>query len=144
MLFTIGVETPKNENEAFGLCVPALFTHNHSCFSAADSIDDIIPMVSDAIHLTLESMLEENIDITNLKDLGFMHYKQQEDFEYCDSWLLVDIDITAYFGKRQRVNIVLPQHLLNRIDQRVANDPKYKDRSHFLAIASQHELISVI
>ncbi|NNI45321.1 CopG family transcriptional regulator, partial [Pasteurella multocida] len=53
-----------------------------------------------------------------------------------------DVDITAYFGKRQRVNIVLPQYLIDRIDQRVANNPIYKDRSHFLAVASQRELSS--
>ncbi|MDY0487308.1 type II toxin-antitoxin system HicB family antitoxin, partial [Pasteurella multocida] len=76
------------------------------------------------------------------KDLGFLHYKEQEDFQYCDSWLLIDVDITAYFGKRQRVNIVLPQYLIDRIDQRVANNPIYKDRSHFLAVASQRELSS--
>ncbi|MFP4703156.1 type II toxin-antitoxin system HicB family antitoxin, partial [Pasteurella multocida] len=83
-----------------------------------------------------------DFDISQIKDLGFLHYKEQEDFQYCDSWLLIDVDITAYFGKRQRVNIVLPQYLIDRIDQRVANNPIYKDRSHFLAVASQRELSS--
>ncbi|PJG85686.1 type II toxin-antitoxin system HicB family antitoxin [Conservatibacter flavescens] len=141
MLFTIGVETPKNENEAFGLCVPALFNENYSCYSGADKVEDIVPMVTDAIHSMLETMVEDGFDITTIKDLGFMRYKNQDDFEFCDSWLLVDVDITAYFGKRQRVNIVLPQYLLDRIDQRVANNPIYKDRSHFLALASQRELV---
>lgn len=140
MLFTIGVETPKNENEAFGLCVPALFFDSYSCFSAADTIDDIVPMVTDAIHTMLEMMVEDNFDISTIKDLGFTHYKKQDDFSHCDSWLLVDVDITSYFGKRQRVNIVLPQYLLDRIDNRVASNPIYKDRSHFLVIASQKEL----
>ncbi|HHE3639705.1 TPA: CopG family transcriptional regulator, partial [Pasteurella multocida] len=34
------------------------------------------------------------------------------------------------------------QYLIDRIDQRVANNPIYKDRSHFLAVASQRELSS--
>ncbi|GJH43085.1 type II toxin-antitoxin system HicB family antitoxin [Pasteurella canis] len=142
MLFTIGVETPKNENEAFGLCVPALFNETYSCFSGADTVEEIVPMVTDTIHTILEMMVEDNFDISQIKDLGFLHYKEQEDFQYCDSWLLIDVDITAYFGKRQRVNIVLPQYLIDRIDQRVANNPIYKDRSHFLAVASQRELSS--
>ena len=36
MLFTVGVETPKKETEAFGMAVPALFTESYSCFSGAD------------------------------------------------------------------------------------------------------------
>lgn len=140
MLFTIGVEVPKNDGEAFGLVVPALCTDDYSCFSGADNKEDIIPMVTEAIHLTIENMVENNIDLLKIKDLGFMYYKQQEDFAYCDTWLLVDIDITAYFGKRQRVNVVLPQYLLDRIDQRIMENPSYKDRSHFLAIATKHEL----
>ncbi|MDP0336143.1 type II toxin-antitoxin system HicB family antitoxin, partial [Glaesserella parasuis] len=130
MLFTVGVETPHNENEAFGLCVPALFTDEYSCFSAADAIDEIIPNVKDAIHTMLEMMVEDEFDISTLQDKGFVHYKQQEDFSHCDSWLLVDIDISAFLGKKQRVNIVLPQYLLDRIDNRVSHSNFYRDRSH--------------
>ncbi|AFU18696.1 MULTISPECIES: type II toxin-antitoxin system HicB family antitoxin [Actinobacillus] len=140
MLFTIGVESPNNENEAFGLCVPALFTKTYSCFSAADKVDEIIPMVTDAIHTMLEMMVEDEFDITSIQDKGFIYYKQQEDFSFCDSWLLVDIDISAFLGKKQRVNIVLPQYLLDRIDNRVSHSNLYRDRSHFLSIASQREL----
>lgn len=142
MLFTIGVESPKNENEAFGLCVPALFVDNFSCFSAADTEEEIIPMVTDAIHTMLEMMIEDGFDISTIRDKGFSFYKQQEDFDYCDTWLLVDVDISAFFGKKQRVNIVLPQYLLERIDNRVSHSNFYKDRSHFLALASQRELSS--
>ncbi|OOF84444.1 CopG family transcriptional regulator [Rodentibacter ratti] len=140
MLFTVGVETPKTENEAFGLVVPALFTEKYSCFSAADTTEEIVPMVTEAIHLMLEGMAEDGFDISQIKDKGFTYYKQQEDFAHCDSWLLIDVDITAYFGKRQRVNIVLPQYLIDRIDNRVAHSHFYRDRSHFLAVASQNEL----
>lgn len=140
MLFTIGIETPKNENEAFGLCVPALFTETYSCFSAADTLEDIVPMVTDAIHTVLEMMIEDNFDITQIKDLGFTHYQKQEDFSYCDNWLMIDVDITPFFGKKQRVNIVLPQYLIERIDNKVTHNPIYKDRSHFLALAAQREL----
>lgn len=144
MLFTVGVETPKKETEAFGMVVPALFIKSYCCFSATDSIKDIVPMVTDAIHSMLEVMLDDGFDISTIKDKSFTHYKTDPEFEFCDTWLLVDIDITAYFGKRQRINITLPQHLLDRIDQRVSTNPNYKDRSHFLAVASQKELSSSV
>lgn len=142
MLFTIGVESPENENESFGLCVPALFVDGFSCFSAADTEEEIIPMVTDAIHTMLEIMIEDGFDISTIRDKGFSFYKQQEDFNYCDTWLLVDVDISAFFGKKQRVNIVLPQYLIDRIDNRVSHSNTYKDRSHFLTLASQRELSS--
>lgn len=80
MLFTIGVETPKNENEAFGLCVPALFNEIYSCFRAADTIEEIVPMVTDAIHTLLEMMVEGDFDISQIKDLAFLHYKRARRF----------------------------------------------------------------
>ncbi|MGV7078475.1 type II toxin-antitoxin system HicB family antitoxin [Testudinibacter sp. P80/BLE/0925] len=141
MLFTIGVESPDNQDQAYGLVVPALFTHNHSCFSAADEQDDILPMVTDVIRLTLESLVESGVDISEIKDRGFKHYKTLEDFDHCDTWLLIDFDISEYLGKKQRVNISMPEYLLKRIDQQVANlSGLYKDRSHFLATAAHREL----
>ena len=56
MLFTIGIETPTNENEAYGITVPALFTEEYSCFSAADTLEEIPTQATDAIHSILEIM----------------------------------------------------------------------------------------
>lgn len=140
MLFTIGVEMPQDENTAFGMVVPALCNDEYSCFSAADSEEEIIPQVTDAIHSILELMIEDDFDILNIKDKGFKFYKTQEDYEFFDTWLLIDIDITAYFGNKKRLNITLPQYLIDRIDNKVIHSDLYKDRSHFLAVASQKEL----
>ena len=126
MLFTIGIETPTNENEAYGITVPALFTEEYSCFSAADTLEEIPTQATDAIHSILEMMFEDGIDINELQDKGYRHY--------------LDVDISAYQGKRHRINISLPEYLIKRIDSRVASNPIYKDRSHFLAVASQKEL----
>ena len=53
MLFTIGVETPKHDNEAYGLVVPALNNDYYAGFSAADHADDILRMATDAITTVL-------------------------------------------------------------------------------------------
>lgn len=140
MLFTIGIETPTNQNEAYGIAVPLLFTEKFACISAADSLEEIPVQATDAIHSILEMMFEDGINITELQDKGYKHYQTLEAFNHCDTWLLLDIDTTAYQGKRQRINISLPEYLIKRIDSRVASNPIYKDRSHFLAIASQKEL----
>ena len=140
MLFTIGIETPANENEAYGIAVPALSTEKYDCFSAADTLEEIPAQATDAIHSILEMMFEDGLDINELQDKGYRHYQTLEDFNYCDTWLLLDVDISAYQGKRHRINISLPEYLIKRIDSRVASNPIYKDRSHFLAVASQKEL----
>ncbi|MCR1838518.1 type II toxin-antitoxin system HicB family antitoxin [Rodentibacter caecimuris] len=142
MLFTIGVEMPKDDKTAIGLYVPALSNDLYHCISAADKIEDILPMVTDAIHLVLEDMAETGFDFSTIKDLGFAEYQKHEDYEYCDTWLLVDIDVSEFFGKKQRINISIPQYLLHNIDNRVANNSLYRDRSHFLAVAAQKELFA--
>lgn len=140
MLFTIGIETPTHDNEAYGIAVPVLFTDTYACISAADTLEEIPTQATDAIHSILEMMYEDGTDIGELKDKGYKHYQSLEDFQYCDTWLLLDVDISAYQGKRHRINISLPEYLIKRIDSRVASNPLYKDRSHFLALASQKEL----
>lgn len=140
MLFSVGVETPKNDNEAYGLIVPALCNDKYGCISAADTTDDIAPMVKDVISLVLEDMSENDEDTSAIVDEGFDVYRQQADYQHCDTWLLIEVDISDYLGKHQRVNITVPDYLLKRIDKRVNDSSDYKNRSHFLSVAAQHEL----
>ncbi|TNH03141.1 CopG family transcriptional regulator [Testudinibacter sp. TR-2022] len=141
MLFTVGVEYPKNDNEAYGMIVPALFNEQYSCFSAADSVEQIPEMVKDAITMILADMLENGFDVMSIQDNGFIEYQKVGDFDHIDTWLLIDVDVSEYMGKKQRINISLPSYLINRIDTKVgASGGRYRDRSHFLAVASQHEL----
>lgn len=141
MIFTVGVETPENENQAYGMIVPALCQLDYGCFSAADDVDDLLPMVTEAITMMLEAMVEDGFDLTTLKDKGVTHYKVDPEYADFDTWLLVDVDISEYLGKKQRINVSLPEYLLTRIDRRVAAMGNYyKDRSHFLANAAHREL----
>ena len=140
MLFTSGVESPKNDNEAYGLIVPALNDDHYACISAADHANDILRAATDAIATVLQDRAENGLENDNIKDLGYRAYQQHPDYTHCDTWLLADIDISEYTGKHQCVNISVPDYLLRRIDQRVAANSRYKDRSHFLALAAQREL----
>lgn len=55
-------------------------------------------------------------------------------------WAVVDFDVTPYLGKAVRFNATLPEHLLQRIDERVKVDKRYQSRSGFLATAAMREL----
>ncbi|HDZ6747542.1 TPA: type II toxin-antitoxin system HicB family antitoxin [Mannheimia haemolytica] len=141
MIFTVGVETPDNENQAYGMIVPALCQLDYGCFSGADEVEDLLPMATEAITMMIESMVENGFDLTTLKDKGVTHYRNDPEYAAFDTWLLVDIDLSEYLGQKQRINITMPQFLLNRIDRRVAAMGNfYKDRSHFLATAAHREL----
>lgn len=55
-------------------------------------------------------------------------------------WAVIEFDVTPYLGKAVRFNATLPEHLLQRIDDRVSKDQRYSSRSGFLATAALREL----
>ncbi|MGV7093366.1 type II toxin-antitoxin system HicB family antitoxin [Siccibacter turicensis] len=144
MFFSVGVETPQDGNTAWGLIVPALCNDEYGCFSAADDKRSIAPAVREAILITLEAMLQNGrYDIANLVDEGYLSYAEQEAYRDYDSWFVIDVDLSAFEGRQQRINVALPDTLIKRIDNRVKESPdRYRDRSHFLALAARHELVN--
>lgn len=141
MLFSIGVETPKQDDEAFGLIVPALCNDDYACHSAADNEEAIVEMATEAIVMVIEEMMSQGMSILDIKDTGVMGYRQLADYDYCEAWLMLDVDLSNFEGKPKRINISLPDVLIQRIDNRVkASSGHYRDRSHFLAVAAKHEM----
>lgn len=143
MFFSVGVETPKDENTAYGMIVPAFSAYDYGCFSAADTQDQIAPMVKEAIMMVIDDLVEEGkVAPEDLKDSGYMVYAANPEYKDFDSWFMIDIDLSEFQGKPQRINISLPDTLIKRIDNTVKGKTIYRDRSHFLAVAARHELIN--
>ncbi|MDX8001180.1 CopG family transcriptional regulator [Xenorhabdus sp. Reich] len=142
MFFSVGVETPKDENTAYGMIVPAFFNHDYGCFSAADNQSEIPAMVREAILLTIEEMIySSDFTVDQLHDAGHLVYAANPEYADFDSWFVIDIDLSEFEGKQQRINVALPDTLIKRIDTRVKQNPmQYRDRSHFIAEAARHEL----
>ncbi|TKK13622.1 CopG family transcriptional regulator [Enterobacter cancerogenus] len=142
MFFSVGVESPKDADTAFGISVPAFDQFDYGCVSAADEQADIPVMAREAILSIVEEMLiSGSHSVEDIKDAGFMVYSANADYAHCDSWFMIDVDLTEFEGKQQRVNITLPDVLIKRIDGFIqGNRSAYKDRSHFLAQAARHEL----
>ena len=141
MFFSVGLETPKDENTAYGMIVPAFFGFA-GCFSAADTQAEIAPMVTEAILLTVETLIENGgFSVDQIKDAGHLTYAADPEYADYDSWFLIDVDLSSFEGKAQRINVSLPDTLIARIDNCVEqNGSPYRDRSHFLAKAARHEL----
>lgn len=142
MFFSVGVESPKDADTAFGISVPAFDQFDYGCVSAADEQADIPVMAREAILSIVEEMLiSGSHSVEDIKDAGFMVYSANADYAHCDSWFMIDVDLSEFEGKQQRVNITLPDVLIKRIDGFIqGNRSAYKDRSHFLAQAARHEL----
>jgi predicted RNase H-like HicB family nuclease len=128
MLYPIAI-LPGNDQHAWGVEVPDI----PGCFSAGDDLDDAMAMAREAIEGHLEILAEDGSAIPIAQRVT-VHAANPE-FAGC-TWAVVDIDVTKYMGKAEKLNITLPGHLLNRIDAYVRSHPDQKSRSGFLATAA--------
>ncbi|NNB30536.1 type II toxin-antitoxin system HicB family antitoxin [Pseudomonas fragi] len=128
MLYPIAIR-PGDEQHAWGVEVPDI----PGCFSAGENLDDAMAMAREAIEGHLEILAEDCSRIPVATPVS-AHVSNPE-YEGC-IWALVDIDITRYLGKAEKLNITLPANLLNRIDEYVKHHPEQKSRSGFLASAA--------
>ncbi|MFU2315997.1 type II toxin-antitoxin system HicB family antitoxin [Rahnella sp. PCH160] len=143
MFFSVGLETPKDDKNAYGMVVPAFTAFDYGCFSAADTREEIAPMVREAILMTVEDLLEsERYVVDDIFDAGHLVYAANPEYADFDTWFLIDIDLSEFEGKAHRINISLPDTLIKRIDNKVKEHPSYRDRSHFLAMAARKELLA--
>lgn len=128
MLYPLCIQTG-DEQSAWGVEVPDI----PGCFSAGDDLDDAIQMAREAIEGHLELLAEAGETIPQAMSVTY-HAKNAE---YTGGvWALVDIDVTRYMGKAEKLNITLPGYLINRIDAYVRQHPEQKSRSGFLAGAA--------
>ena len=132
MLFPIAIEIPENQGEAYGVIVPDL----PGCYSAGDTIDDALRNAREAIELHLEGLSEDGLDIPTPKTVA--HHQAHPDF-LGRVWGIVDIDVTRYMGKAEKINITLPGSLIRQIDNAVKAMPN-ESRSGFLAKAALERL----
>ncbi|HCB8752180.1 TPA: type II toxin-antitoxin system HicB family antitoxin [Escherichia coli] len=142
MFFSVGVETPKDDQIAYGITVPAFDRFDFGCVSAADSQAEIPVMAREAILAIVEEMVLSGAhSLDDIHDEGYLAYSDNIIYSHCDSWFVIDVDLSEVEGKQQRINISLPDILIRRIDGYVKESGGvYKDRSHFLAQAARHEL----
>ncbi|MCC8460182.1 type II toxin-antitoxin system HicB family antitoxin [Photorhabdus aegyptia] len=104
MFFSVGVELPKDENTAYGLVIPALYTKNYGCFFAADNKENIAIMAREAILLTVEDMIANSRAIEQIKNPGYLVYAKNTEYQYIDNWFVIDIDLSEFSGKQQRID----------------------------------------
>lgn len=133
MLFPIAIE-PGDDTHAFGVVVPDI----PGCFSAGDTLDEALRNAREAIDFHMEGLVEDNDDIPVASSVQ-AHSSNPEYDGFI--WAVVDIDITQYLGKAEKINVTLPSSLIHRIDSFVSTHPEYKSRSGFLASTALEKLL---
>ena len=135
MLYPIAIEKEIVNNKAvYGVVVPDLL----GCVSVGDSYQDACNNIQAAIELHLECLAKDGDTIPMPKTID--DYIDKVDYQGM-SWAMVEIDLTPYLGKAEKINITLPQSLLYQIDKKIlSNKSHYKSRSNYLAQLAMSDL----
>ncbi len=115
----------------------ASFPDIDGCYTAGETMEELFVKAKEAVSFHIEGMLEDGEDIP--KPQAIEVHKQNP--EYRDFILSVmDIDLTHLMGKSEKINVTLPSLLIRKIDEYVAHNPDFKNRSNFLAKISSDRL----
>ena len=99
----------KDRDSDYSVTVPDL----SGCFSAGSTIEEAFSMGKEAIECHIEGMLLDEEIIPKLLPIE----EHQTNPEYIDGiWGIIEIDISKLSPKSKRVNITLPEYLLNTVD----------------------------
>lgn len=124
----------KDKNSDYGVIVPDL----PGCFSAGKSYEEALINAREAIECHIEGLLMDDEYVPAVNEVDFF-LKQDE---YKDGiWALVEIDLSQLSGKAKRINITLPEKILNLIDL-YAKNHAIKNRSALLADAAMQYMSS--
>ena len=102
------------------------------CFTAADVQDDLPAMAQEAVEAHFEG---EDTEVPAPSDI--VRWKGHPEFSD-GFWLLVDIDLARVNAKPVRLNISLPNALVQRIDRYA--ETHHMTRSGFLARAAMRAI----
>ena len=132
MFYAVAVEKG-SDTTVYGVIVPDI----KGCFSAGDTFEEALINVKEAIAGHLEILAEDGEDIPLASEISaFLNNSDYQGF----IWAVVDIDVSRYLGKAEKVNVTLPSRLIRLIDDQVAKDSTYKSRSAFLAAGAERLL----
>lgn len=99
----------KDKDSDYGVTVPDL----PGCFSAGSTMEEALDNANEAILCHAEGLMLDNEPVPSPTSIE--NHKTNE--EYKDGvWALVTADFSSISGKAKRVNITIPERLLNQVD----------------------------
>ena len=113
-----------------------IFPDLPGCFSAGDDYDDAYRMAHEALSFHLEGLTAEGMPVPEPRALEKIkaEWNDWKEWEKHYQFLVVPVAVYPISEKSVRVNVMLPEGTLRRIDA------VSKNRSAFLASAAEHML----
>jgi predicted RNase H-like HicB family nuclease len=100
----------KDPDSDYGATVPDL----PGCFSAGDTVDDVLVQVTEAILCHIEGLMIDQESVPTPKSIEL----HQLNPDYAGGvWALVHIDLSKLSDKCRRINITLPERLVHLMDR---------------------------
>ena len=116
----------KDSDSSFGASFPDL----PGCISAADTLEELRPMIEESLGLHLEGMIEDSEAVPEPSPLD----KIVKSKDYADAVAVMVVKAPELAGATVRVNITLPEKVLAQIDRKAAEQGM--SRSGFLVKAA--------
>jgi predicted RNase H-like HicB family nuclease len=117
----------KDRHSSFGASFPDL----PGCISAADSLEDLRPMIEESLSLHIEGLLEDGDALPEPSTLDVIVKSK----DYVDAVAVTVVKSPETLDATVRVNITLPEKALAQIDHKAAQ--KGMSRSSFLVKAAE-------
>jgi predicted RNase H-like HicB family nuclease len=131
MQYPIAIEWG-DENTAIGIHIPDI----PGAVAAGDSFEDAYNAAIEIAHIMLEE-IASNGQAVPMPTPTMAHHNHPD---YAGmGWGMLEIDISPYLGKTEKVNVTLPGFVIQRID-RYVRDHNVKSRSSFIADAAMEKL----
>ncbi|MAB53698.1 type II toxin-antitoxin system HicB family antitoxin [Marinobacter sp.] len=128
MRYPVALHT--DDGKRFGVTVPDI----QGCFSAGDNEDEALDNAREAILGHLELLAESAEEIPSAQPIS--EHRHNPDFAGA-IWGFVEIDVTPFLGKAEKINITVPSLVLRQIDRYVkAHSKEARSRSAFLTEAA--------
>ncbi|WP_252176286.1 type II toxin-antitoxin system HicB family antitoxin [Endozoicomonas sp. 4G] len=106
MLFRVGIETPKDDDTAYSIIIPALCNEHYTTVSAADTFEEIVPMTREAAFSMMQEMaLSGDLDIVAIAEANQQDYSKDPEYTDFNEWAFVDIDLDGLVGAQKLTNI---------------------------------------
>ena len=121
-----------DDNTAIGIQIPDI----PGAVTAGDTFEEAYAAAVEVAHIMLEEIAGNGQAIP--MPTSAAAHRDNPDFADM-GWGMMEIDITPYLGKTEKVNVTLPGFVIQQID-RYVRDHNVKSRSSFLADAAMEKL----
>ncbi|MCY1445931.1 antitoxin of bacterial toxin-antitoxin system [compost metagenome] len=122
-----------DETTAIGIQIPDI----PGAVTAGDSFEEAYNAAVEIAHIMLQELAADGEPIP-MPTSASVHRSNPE---FADmGWGMLELDISPYLGKTEKVNVTLPGYVIQRID-RYVREHNVKSRSSFLADAAMEKLV---